>query len=379
MIGKEIYLSLAVFGTLLVTNASCQTITVAPSTLSFEIQEDSATLPISRTLQISSSEGNIPFTAHVAPVGVPPYPLFLSINPTSGTTPATLTVTLLPIVLNWTYGSYANGVSAAVSNPDGTAAAIIPVSLLINLPPPPTINSIVNASTLQPGISPGAIVTILGDHLGPPGGAASGPSNSTLHPEQFFYPTGLGNTVVTFNGVPAPLLYVGANQVNAIVPFDVTGQSNVNISLQHSFITPATFTATIQDTSPGIFTIPPTGNGQGAIINYGGYLNGPDHPAPAGSPISIYATGAGVWNPTLPNGLVVSQAPPFPIPRASVSVTIGGQPAQVTYAGVAPGMVAGLLQVNAIVPNGLAPGPQTVILKMGSYDNSSQQVTVEVQ
>ena len=45
--------------------------------------------------------------------------------------------------------------------------------------------------------------------------------------------------------------------------------------------------------------------------------------------------------------------------NAPVRVSVGGQPAQATYPGVAPGF-AGLERLNVIVPAGLGPGGQLV-------------------
>jgi len=46
----------------------------------------------------------------------------------------------------------------------------------------------------------------------------------------------------------------------------------------------------------------------------------------------------------------------LPAPVATVTVDIGGQPAKVSYAGAAPGMMPGVLQVNAEIPAGVQPG-----------------------
>jgi uncharacterized protein (TIGR03437 family) len=59
-----------------------------------------------------------------------------------------------------------------------------------------------------------------------------------------------------------------------------------------------------------------------------------------------------------------------------VQVTIGGQPAQVTYQGVAPGF-AGLAQINAIVPSGLAPGDQPVFVSVGGIPSNAALITVK--
>jgi len=64
---------------------------------------------------------------------------------------------------------------------------------------------------------------------------------------------------------------------------------------------------------------------------------------------------------------------------APVSVTIGGQPATVLYAGAAPFLISGVVQVNAIVPQGIGSGPQPVVLTIGANSNAGQQVTVAVQ
>lgn len=63
-----------------------------------------------------------------------------------------------------------------------------------------------------------------------------------------------------------------------------------------------------------------------------------------------------------------------------VSVTIGGQTAQLLYAGT-QGVQAtwSVLQVNTIVPDGVGSGPQRVVLKIGANDNSQQNVTVWVR
>jgi len=103
------------------------------------------------------------------------------------------------------------------------------------------------------------------------------------------------------------------------------------------------------------------------------------NPAPAGSVIQIFATGAGRWNKDLDQQVIDPAKPPYPAPLAPVSLTIGVQAAQVAYAGAAPGQVFGVLQVNAVVPAGLAAGPQPVVLTVGKNDNSSQAVTVSVR
>ena len=70
---------------------------------------------------------------------------------------------------------------------------------------------------------------------------------------------------------------------------------------------------------------------------------------------------------------------PWAIPAATVAVSIGGLPAQITYAGAAPDLISGVLQVNAVIPAGLTPGPQPLLVTIGRSNNSQQHVTVAIQ
>lgn len=358
-----------------------QTLVVTPSKLTFTTTADLASLPPPQAIQVTSPNGNVAFSVYVVPRalfgGPPKDPVYLAANPASGITPATVTVSLLPVVLSWGYGGYYNTIG--IGTADGGGAPVT-VDLLVNLPPPPVVTSMLNATSLQSGISPGAIVSIFGEHLGPPSGAVGFASSPSFEDPTHFYQTKfVGNTKVAFNGFLAPLLYANATQVNAVVPYEVAGQASVEVVLSHSLVAAPAVTVPVLDTSPGIFTVTQNGSGQGAILNQNRTLNSTQNPAAAGSIIQIFATGAGLWNPTVPTGLQLSPIPPFPVPAADVAVAIGGQPAQITYAGGAPGFVSGLLQVNAVIPAGLASGPQPVVVTIGQNSNSRQQVTVAVQ
>ena len=182
------------------------------------------------------------------------------------------------------------------------------------------------------------------------------------------YPTTLGNTTVTFNGAAAPLLYVSTGLINAVVPYAVAGQKTVDVIVTHDSQKSPPLSIPIVDTSPGVFSVGQNGSGQGAILNAltnaPFTLNSVDNPVPMGSYIVMYTTGPGLWNQTVPDGsiLLVVREPPYFVPAAKVSLTIGGQPATMSYAGAAPYMVSGMLQVNAIVPPGIGSGPQPVVL-----------------
>lgn len=131
------------------------------------------------------------------------------------------------------------------------------------------------------------------------------------------------------------------------------------------------------------FTATGTGKGQGAIIQNSGSPvaatpNSASNPTPVGSIVAIYATGGGLLSPAVEDGSVTLLGG-LTAPMAPVSLTIGGQPAQIQYAAPPPYEVSGMLQINAVVPTGIGSGAQPVVLTIGSNNNASQQVTVAVK
>lgn len=77
--------------------------------------------------------------------------------------------------------------------------------------------------------------------------------------------------------------------------------------------------------------------------------------------------------------ILLSVLQPAVVPVAPVSLTIGGQPAKIQYAGAAPYLVSGMLQINAVVPDGIGSGLVPVVLTIGQNSNAQQNVTVAVQ
>jgi uncharacterized protein (TIGR03437 family) len=139
----------------------------------------------------------------------------------------------------------------------------------------------------------------------------------------------------------------------------------------------ATFSATlpVSAAAPAIFVI--GASGQGAILNGDLSVNSPAHPAARGSSITIYATGAGLLSPPVADGTIVS-ATNLPLSVASISVTIGGQPATVGYQGAAPGLVAGVMQIDAQVPAGVTPGAAVPVTMSVAGTSGLNTVTMAV-
>ncbi len=311
------------------------------------------------------------------PGAVGPNPLVIS--PATGTAPATVLVALNPNVVQYlSSGVYRFAVEFAMPGQSSPPYAATFVTLELAPPPPPSVTSLVSAASLQPTVSPGEIVSIFGANIGTP-------PVSAQYDDTGLYPTALGNTTVTFNGTAAALLFVSTTQINAVVPYEVAGQKTVDVVVTHNFVAAPSVSVPVVDTSPGIFTTTQTGKGQGAILNATGpgasTPNSVDNPSPTGSGVAIFATGGGLLNQAVQDGSIILEVlePPGFVPAAPVSLTIGGQPAKILYAGAAPYEVAGMLQINATVPNGIGSGAQPVVLTIGANNNASQQVTVAVK
>jgi uncharacterized protein (TIGR03437 family) len=83
-------------------------------------------------------------------------------------------------------------------------------------------------------------------------------------------------------------------------------------------------------------------------------------PAKGGEVLTLYATGLGPTRPALEPGKVFT-ADPLQLTNSSIEVSVGGQLAEVLYAGGYPGS-SDAFQVNFRIPNGVAPGTPSLQL-----------------
>lgn len=214
------------------------------------------------------------------------------------------------------------------------------------------------ASYTANALSPGGIVTLYGVDLGPAALSTFAlDSNSRI-------PTALEGVRVLFNGEPGPLLYVSANQLSAIVPYNLGNLSAVDVVVQYRDRVSSPLRVPLRAVEPGIFSLDRSGTGQGAILNQDASVNGPANPAAPDSVVVIFASGFGATNPASVAGEITSSTN-LPRLAANVTATIAGQNAQVLYAGPAPGAIAGLYQCNLRVPANLPPGEHPIRLSVG--------------
>jgi len=299
---------------------------------------------------------------------------WLAVSPTSGTTPVNLTVTINPAGLP--VGTYQGNVTVTAA---GATPLVLPVTLTVTPSPiiTPTIASIQNAASYAfSAISPGMNVYIQGANMGPGTLATYIVQNGVLI-------TTVAETTVTFDGIPAPIVYTSSTQVSVMVPYGVAGRGRVNMVVSYRSAPSAPFGINVVDVSPGLYTLNASstgagsGTGQGAILNQNNTVNSSVNPETAGNFIQIYATGEGVTTPRGIDGAINPARLPLPAPSVPVSVTIGGiqvPASDIAYAGEAPGSVQGQLQVNAKIPDTLPSGPQPIFITVGGVPSQASVI-----
>lgn len=236
-----------------------------------------------------------------------------------------------------------------------------------------------NAATLGTGaVAPGELVTLFGNGLGPQQGVQ--PQATPQTP----YPTQAANVEVTFDGIPAPLLWVQDSQINLVVPWSVTGDDArpgpaTQVCVTYNNVETNCLFWPVAQTAPGVFTVDGV---YAAAVNQDGTINSASNPAPPGSLVSVWATGLGPITPAQADGTLVGFPLPTDVLQAAVgSITaIGGPPIgtmfipfPMTYAGPAPYKVAGTSQIN------FEPASGPIYVEAGSTTSPAFQVYVASQ
>jgi uncharacterized protein (TIGR03437 family) len=326
-----------------------QAISASPASLTFAYQIGAAA-PATQTINVTSNSGTLSFTASASST-----PAWLAVTPASGTTGSAVTASVVPSVLT-TAGTY-NG--TITITPAGGTAITVPVTLTVTgsaVPQPGTISN--SASGAFGAIAPGELITIKGTNLGP-----ATPAQFTLTSSGTVSST-LSGVQVLFDGIPGTPIYVSPTQINAIVPYEIAGRATTNVTVTYSGQTSAAIPQNVANQAPGIFTASSTGAGQASVLNQNGTLNGPaaglvingtniaTTPASVGSVIAIYMTGGGQTSPLSATGTVTPSTTLYKIP-GTVTATINGVTATVNFAGAAPGLVTGVIQVNLTIPAGV--------------------------
>jgi uncharacterized protein (TIGR03437 family) len=220
-------------------------------------------------------------------------------------------------------------------------------SLLLPGPSAVSLAGIANAALghVSPYIAPYELVSFYGLNLGPATPAYAQVVKNVVTSE-------IGDVQITFNGIPAPVLYAGPSQINAVVPGEVAGLDIAHVQI----VSPNGIVQTaipVRPANPGIFTNgeidPISGLPYAAALNQDGTINSAANPAPAGTIVVIWGTGAGSNSgiPLMDGAILNANCALLPPSYSPVlPVDLSGDSLQTVYAGCAPGDVGGVLQIN---------------------------------
>jgi len=218
-----------------------------------------------------------------------------------------------------------------------------------------TIGGVSHGASFQQAFAPGMILSVFGTQLAP----------STQSAASLPLPLSLAGVTASVNGVPAPLYFVSPGQINVQVPYE-TGAGAAVLGVNNNGQV-ASFIFPVSAAAPGIFTDP---NHAGALV--------PNSTGKRGDTLLAFITGEGLVSPMLATG-----ASPFidtplallPQPLLAVGVTVGGLPAPIAFAGIPPGL-AGVTQINFVVPGSAPLGVQPVVVTVGGVASPPASLTI---
>lgn len=235
----------------------------------------------------------------------------------------------------------------------------------------PLINAkgIVNAASFQVGrgVVPGGYASIFGTAL----------SDTTANAQAVPLPLAISQTSVSFEvpsaglRLPGRLLYAEAAQVNVQVPWELAGQSSVQVRVNVGETSGQVFTVPVAQFSPAIYM---TEQGTAAALDANNAPISASNAARRGQVVQLFVNGLGAVDNQPESGVA---APLTPLAHtATPTVTVGGRSATVEFSGLAPGF-PGLDQVNFVVPADAPTGSQPVVVTIGGV--SSPAVNMQVR
>lgn len=324
---------------------------VSPSQLQFSWTSGDRTPPPQVVEITSVGGGSVSWTASTNVS-------WIRIFPNSGTTPATLTVSAEPMGL--VAGSHTGTITV---RSQGQPDRLVTVTLLVTRPIP-VISAIVNAASFQPGMVPGGLASLFGTNLSNVTGLEL--TGGALNWK---------GTSVRVEGRYVPLLAVakrgGQEQINFQVPFELGTPAKVTVIVDNNGATAEARDVSLLRVQPGIFErLAGDLRRHAAAVKTDGSVVGPENPVARGDVVMLYLTGLGPVVPIVPTGVLGPRNPPAET-WLRPTVLIGGVSAPVLFSGYAPDFL-GLYQINALIPEGVAPGPAPLeVLIEGAQSQTS--------
>lgn len=208
---------------------------------------------------------------------------------------------------------------------------------------------VLNAAAFAPHtwpVSPGVMVSLFGSGLAPMEAFA----------EATPLPRSLAGVSVAVNGVPAPLFFVSASQINLQMPFFLS-DGRASLAVTNNGVSSNEVFVPVSATSPGIFSVKQNGLGHGIVTHADYSAVNESNPATPDEFIIIFLTGLGAVHPAFTAGAPAPEAEPLArTVDQRISIEFGGEAGRIVYAGAAPGYV-GLYQINVQIPSTVFVGP----------------------
>lgn len=302
---------------------------------------------------------------------------------------------LLADTQTWAYGEAAARIhlgstpgSQQVTATVGTGGSALQFTFEPTAREQPVINDsgVVNGASFVarngslPAVAPGSYASIFGAALSD----AIMVYDQRLAPGYIYLPLALAEVSVSFDvpsqsiSVPGRIHFVSPAQLNVQVPWELQGQTSALMKVRIGPVTSALYTLLLADCAPGIFEDDFYGSGQSWAVaqHWPSYERvGPPNRAQREEWLILYINGLGPVNNQPASG-ELSPSDPLATARNQVTVTIGGRPAEVNFAGLSPGYI-GLYQVNVKVPPDAPLGSQPVVVTVAG--SSSKPANVMIQ
>lgn len=220
-------------------------------------------------------------------------------------------------------------------------------------------------------LAPGSYITIKGSAL----------SDSTRVFNTPYLPISLAGVSVSFDNtdaklsLPGHIHYVSEKQINVQVPWEFQGLRSVKMKVSIGWSSSALYEVELADYSPAAFEfLDVSGRLLAAVVDEQGVVT-MANPAARGRVVSIYANGLGPLDAQPRSGEATPDDRLHTV-RALPTVSIGGRPAHVDWAGLAPNYV-GLYQINVWVPGDAPTGLQPVVITSNGITSKSAQMPIE--
>jgi len=172
----------------------------------------------------------------------------------------------------------------------------------------------------------------------------------------------------------APLFFVAPGQINAQMPFEVSG-ATVEVRVKNAQGQSGTQSISITPRCPRLFTKLLNGKGEPIVVHGAdNSLVSTAWPARGNEIVVMYLTGLGATKPAATTGGAGGDGGgvgPLNLVGDPVTVKVGDQPAVVHWAGLAPYFV-GLYQLNFQIPATLASGMQPVTVSAGGQTSQAE-------